>query len=121
MKRRERVLALGLLGAIGTFWYANSMEAMWTSLTSPMQSEMAEASMVLEQLKIELEASQAKEQTLRGWKKEALPPIRRLPGPCIKSYWFILSTRQGFRIQPSMWPARFRWKVPAIVSNSRFY
>ncbi len=59
---------------------ADTIQATWTSLTSPVELELAAAIEALDQLKSEVAACREKEQTLRSWKEQSLPSDPAIAG-----------------------------------------
>lgn len=73
MNQREKLLGVGLLITLGVAWGADTIQEAWTSLTSPVELELAQATESLEQLTLEVAASREKARTLSVWQELSLP------------------------------------------------
>lgn len=80
MNQREKLLGVGLLMTLGVAWGADSIQETWTTLTSPVELQLAEATESLEQLKLEVAASREKSRTLSDWKELSLPSDPSIAG-----------------------------------------
>ncbi len=96
MNRREKWLGMGLLATLGAAWGADYIDAIGSTISTTVPSEVAVAEDRLRKRSEELVASREKLRSLDEWKNQSLPADPALAGMLYQELLLLFIDRAGF-------------------------